>query len=90
MPAQLTVEFLPALDWSGYGPDAADDEETVSACFDDITGRMQAALDRLAAERPYPLLAGYSLLTARASADAARRVGNLGRAIFGAGRHVRP
>jgi 1-acyl-sn-glycerol-3-phosphate acyltransferase len=90
MPAQLTVEFLPALDWSGYGPEAADDEETVSACFDDITGRMQAALDRLAAERPYPLLAGYSLLTARASADAARRVGNLGRAIFGAGRHVRP
>ena len=47
MPAQLTVEFLPALDWSRYGPDAADDSEAVSACYEDITGRMQAALDRL-------------------------------------------
>jgi 1-acyl-sn-glycerol-3-phosphate acyltransferase len=88
MPAQLTVEFLPALDWTCYGPDAADDTQTVSACYDDITGRMQAALGRLAAERPYPLLDGYSRLAARAGTDAARRAGDLGRALYRAGRAV--
>jgi len=71
MPAHLTLEFLPALDWTGYGPAAADDERIVSACYEDITGRLQAALDRLSAERPYPLLQGSSRLVARAAASAA-------------------
>jgi 1-acyl-sn-glycerol-3-phosphate acyltransferase len=88
MPAQLTVEFLPALDWTGYGPDAADDPAIVSGCYDDITGRMQAALDRLAAERPYPLLDGYSRLTTRAAAGAMRRAGDLSRALSRAGHLV--
>ena len=90
MPAQLTVEFLPGLDWTAYGPEAADDEATVSACYDDITGRMQAALSRLAAERPYPLLDGYSRLAGRAAGDAARRAGDLGRALSRAGHLVVP
>ena len=71
MPAHLTLEFLPALDWTGYGPAAADDERIVSACYQDITGRLQAALDRLSAECPYPLLQGSSRLVARAAASAA-------------------
>ena len=71
MPAHLTLEFLPALDWTGYGRGAADDESIVSACYEDITGRLQAALDRLSAERPYPLLQGSSRLVARAAASAA-------------------
>ena len=71
MPAHLTLEFLPALDWTGYGRGAADDERIVSACYQDITGRLQAALDRLSAECPYPLLQGSSRLVARAAASAA-------------------
>ena len=80
MPAQLTLEFLPALDWTGYGPSAADDAGIVSACYDEITGRLQAALNRLAAERPHPLLLGCSRLTARAAAEAVRQARNLSRA----------
>ncbi len=90
MPAQLTVEFLPPLDWTGYGPQSADDPAAVAGCYDDITGRMQAALDRLAAERPYPLLDGYSRLTTRTAADAVRRAGDLGRALSRAGHLVIP
>jgi len=82
MPAHLTLEFLPALDWSGYGgPDAARDSEIVSECYADITGRMQAALSRLAAERPHPLLDGYAQLATRAAAEATRRAGDLSRLL---------
>ena len=77
LPAHLTVEFLPALDWTAYGPDAAEDKRIVSACYQDITGRLQAALDRLSAEYPHPLLLGCSRLTARAAAGAIRRARNL-------------
>lgn len=66
MPAHLTIEFLPALDWTRHGPAAADDEGVVSACFDDITGRLQTALNRLSAEQPHPLLLGCTRLAARA------------------------
>lgn len=90
MPAQLTLEFLPALDWTGYGPEAADDAAAVSACYDDITGRMQAALDRLAAERPYPLLTGYSRLAGRAATEAGRRASDLRRMLSRATRLVLP
>jgi 1-acyl-sn-glycerol-3-phosphate acyltransferase len=65
LPAHLTLEFLPALDWTSYGRDAADDESIVSACFEDITARLQAALDRLSAEQPHPLLLGCARLAAR-------------------------
>jgi len=78
MPAHLTLEFLPALDWTAYGPGAADDARVVSACYEEITGRLQAALDRLSAEHPHPLLAGCSRLTARAAAGAIQRARNLG------------
>jgi 1-acyl-sn-glycerol-3-phosphate acyltransferase len=76
MPAHLTLEFLPALNWTAYGPGAADDERIVSACYEDITGRLQAALDRLSAEHPYPLLQGSSLLAARVAAGAIQRARN--------------
>jgi 1-acyl-sn-glycerol-3-phosphate acyltransferase len=79
MPAHLTVEFLPALDWTAYGPGAADDTRIVSACYQDITARLQAALDRLSAEHPHPLLLGCSRLTARAAAGTIQRARNLSR-----------
>lgn len=77
MPAHLTVEFLPALDWTAHGPGAADDTRIVSACYQDITGRLQAALDRLAAEHPHPVLLGCSRLTARAAAGAIQHARSL-------------
>jgi 1-acyl-sn-glycerol-3-phosphate acyltransferase len=79
MPAHLTLEFLPALDWTSYGPGAADDAAVVSACYQDITGRLQAALDRLAAEQPHPLLLGCSRLASRAATGALQQARNLGR-----------
>jgi 1-acyl-sn-glycerol-3-phosphate acyltransferase len=73
LPAHLTLEFLPALDWTGYGPDAADDSRVVAACYQDITGRLQAALDRLSAEHPHPVLLGWSRLTERTAAAVMQR-----------------
>ncbi|MGE5291902.1 MAG: 1-acyl-sn-glycerol-3-phosphate acyltransferase [Micromonosporaceae bacterium] len=73
MPAQVTVEFLPALDWSRHGPGAEHDDDVVAACYDEITGLIQAALDRLNAERPHPVLDGSARLAARA-ASIVRRV----------------
>ena len=73
LPAHLTVEFLPALDWTGYGPGAADDMRIVSACYEDITGRLQAALDRLSTEYPHPVLLGCSRITAHTAARAIQR-----------------
>jgi 1-acyl-sn-glycerol-3-phosphate acyltransferase len=80
MPAHLTLGFLPPLDWTAYGPDAADDPAIVAACYDDITGRLQAAVNRLSAEHPHPVLLGCTRLTTRAAADAIRRARNLGTA----------
>jgi 1-acyl-sn-glycerol-3-phosphate acyltransferase len=77
MPAQLTLEFLTPLDWTGYGTGAAEDESTVSACYEEITGRLQAALDRLSAEIPHPVLSGTSRLAARTSTALLRRAANL-------------
>ena len=45
-----------------HGPDAADDPDVVRACYDEITGHMQRALDGLVREMPHPLWA--RLLTA--------------------------
>jgi 1-acyl-sn-glycerol-3-phosphate acyltransferase len=77
MPAHLTLEFLPPLDWTGYGPGAADDAAIVAACYEEITGRLQAGLDRLAGERPWPVLAGSARLAAQLTAGAIRRAGRL-------------
>jgi len=57
LPAKITVELLEAIDWSSrYGPEAADDEVVVRACYDELTTTMQAALDRLAEERRFPII----------------------------------
>ncbi|MGZ6964765.1 MAG: lysophospholipid acyltransferase family protein [Acidimicrobiia bacterium] len=57
LPAKITVELCAPLDWSNrYGPEAAEDDVIVRACYDEITEVMQAALDRLAAERRHPIL----------------------------------
>ena len=64
LPAAVTVQFLPALDWRSYGSDAAADDRVVDACYDEITCTMQSALDGLAAELPHPVLRGIGRLLA--------------------------
>jgi 1-acyl-sn-glycerol-3-phosphate acyltransferase len=57
LPSKIKVELLEPIDWSArYGPDAADDEDVVTACYDELVTTMQATLDRLAAERRFPVL----------------------------------
>ena len=57
LPSKVTVELLDPIDWSQrFGPDAAEDPEIVAACYDELTSTMQAALDRLAEERRYPVI----------------------------------
>jgi 1-acyl-sn-glycerol-3-phosphate acyltransferase len=66
LPSAITVEFLPALDWSRFGPEAADDDGLVSECYEQITGVMQEALSRLQHERPHPVARGMVGLARRA------------------------
>ena len=57
LPAKITVELLAPMDWSArYGPEAADDDEVVRACYDELVATMQDTLDRLAAERRFPII----------------------------------
>jgi len=60
MPSAITVEFLPPLDWSAHSPDAADWEEVVAGCYDEISRVMQVALDRLHAQNPHPVIRGLT------------------------------
>jgi|SRR5579875_303079 len=73
LPAAVTVEFLAPLDWRHHGPQAADDDQVVDACFRQVTRTMQAALDRLRAEHPYPVMEGVSKLAGRAVAHVVHR-----------------
>lgn len=57
LPSKITVELGEPLDWSAkYGPHAADDDTVVRACYEELVQTMQATLDRLAAERRFPVL----------------------------------
>ena len=57
LPAKVTVQLGKPLDWSRYGPGAADDPKVLGRCYREITGVMQRTLDELAREHPYPVLA---------------------------------
>ncbi|HZM55902.1 MAG TPA: lysophospholipid acyltransferase family protein [Acidimicrobiales bacterium] len=57
LPAKITLELCEPIDWSSrYGLAAAEDEVVVRACYEELTTTMQAALDRLARERRFPIL----------------------------------
>ncbi|MGP0110871.1 MAG: 1-acyl-sn-glycerol-3-phosphate acyltransferase [Acidimicrobiales bacterium] len=57
IPAKITVELGEPINWSArYGPEAADDELIVRACYEELTGAMQSTLDRLVSERRFPVL----------------------------------
>lgn len=57
LPSRVNVRVCEPLDWSHYGPEAADDPAIVRACYEQIVGRMQTNLDELAAELPHPVIA---------------------------------
>ncbi len=57
LPAKITVELLEPIDWtSRHGPEDAEDETVLRACYEELTSTMQTALDRLAAERRFPII----------------------------------
>ncbi len=57
LPAKITVELLDPIDWSSrFGPEAAEDDTVVRECYDELVDVMQTALDRLAAERRFPII----------------------------------
>ena len=56
LPSKVTVEIGAPLDWSRHSGPEASDPEVVQACYDEITKLMQETLDRLAAQRPFPIL----------------------------------
>lgn len=56
LPAKITMQVCPPMPWGSYGPKAADDPVLVRHLYGEITDLMQATLDRLAAEHPYPVL----------------------------------
>ncbi len=62
LPSSVTVEVLPPMDWSAFGPDAAEEPDIVKRCADEVIGVMQSALDRLAKERPHPVWRGLTNL----------------------------
>jgi 1-acyl-sn-glycerol-3-phosphate acyltransferase len=61
LPAKVTVDFLEPLDWSDAGAEGARDPVLVQARYDQITGLLQAGLDRLREERPHPILSRLAL-----------------------------
>lgn len=57
LPAKVTVELLEPMDWhERYDPDDAEDDEIVDACYEELTTKMQAAMDRMASQRRYPII----------------------------------
>lgn len=56
IPTKVTVDVCEPLDWSRFGPGAAEDPEVVAQCYEEISDRMQAALDELVDEMPHPIV----------------------------------
>lgn len=72
LPAKITIEIGPPMPWADYDATAADDPAIVDRCYHEISGCMQAMLDRLAAEQPYPVLSRLRRLLPFADRRAAR------------------
>jgi len=59
LPAKITVQVCEPLDWSRFGPEAADDPEILERCYQETVAIMQSTLDTLAIENPRPLLTRF-------------------------------
>jgi len=51
LPAKFKIRFLEPIDFSGYGPDDAEDVALVQSLAEDVRARIQAQLDVLLASR---------------------------------------
>jgi 1-acyl-sn-glycerol-3-phosphate acyltransferase len=65
LPSKVTVELGRPLDWLRYGRAKSNDPRVVKRCYNEIVGVMQATLDRLAAEHPFPILTRLNELRPR-------------------------
>lgn len=54
-PTKVVSRICEPIDWTHYGPEAADDPEIVHRCYNEMQERMQDTLDELVAELPHPL-----------------------------------
>jgi len=63
LPSKVTIQFGTPLDWSRFTPRQARNPAVLRQCYDEITARMQATLDRLTRERPHPVLERLRELT---------------------------
>jgi 1-acyl-sn-glycerol-3-phosphate acyltransferase len=59
-PAKVISRICEPLDWSHYGPEAADDPEIVHRCYQEMQTRMQDTLDELVEQLPHPVRARLS------------------------------
>jgi 1-acyl-sn-glycerol-3-phosphate acyltransferase len=55
LPAKVTVQVCEPLDWSHLGPEDADNPDVLEQCYREVETIMQATLDALVAENPFPL-----------------------------------
>lgn len=53
MPVRIRIRVLPPLQWPSLPPEAADDDEVVWRCREEVRVRMQSALDDLVREGRY-------------------------------------
>jgi hypothetical protein len=92
IPSKVTVEACEPLDWSGYGPEGADDPDVVARCYDEITDVMQSKLTALAEEDPWPVITRLRTLGEDAAAEAlklpASAVGAVGEIVEGVGQRL--
>jgi 1-acyl-sn-glycerol-3-phosphate acyltransferase len=56
LPAKVTVQIGTPIEWPEYGPESVGEDEILQRCYDEVTGVMQATLDELDREDPYPIL----------------------------------
>ena len=56
LPAKIEVRVLPEVRFPRTGAAAAEDDDYVQECFDEVVLRMQAAHDEMAARRRWPII----------------------------------
>jgi len=56
LPAKITAQVCAPMPWSSYTSADAEDPAIVQHCYEEIVDVMQATLDQLATERPFPVL----------------------------------
>jgi len=56
LPAKVTIQLCPPIDWRHLPSDAADDPTVIDQCYEEVVSTMQHTLNDLAARRRLPVL----------------------------------